>query len=150
MKYWISLTFACYFPIGVFAIDQSRPRIVSEIQLIANPDGFDGSLVTVTGFLILGEHPEFVNQEPFLYLHEEDAKNLLVENAVRVVASRQMQDDREKLDHMYVTLTGVFRVSHAKGPDSTHKGTVTEVQRCRVWSNPSHPIGVSEDKTKYK
>jgi hypothetical protein len=120
------------------------------MQLIANPDRFDGSVVTVTGFLILGEHPEFINQEPFLYLHEEDAKNLLVENAVRVAASHQMQHEREKLDHMYVTLTGLFKVSHAKGPDSTDRGTITEVQSCRVWSNPSRPIGVSEDKTKYK
>ena len=131
----------------IVAQDQGKPA--SLIQLIANPDRFDGQIVTVDGFLVLGEHPEFVGQQARLYVHQVDADNLLG-NAVWVVASSEMRRNREKLDHIYVLLTGTFRKSGSKESDPYRAGTLTRVQLCTAWSNPSHPIGLKDQKAKYK
>ena len=123
---------------------QDQPKPISLIQLIANPEKFDGKVVSVDGYLMIGEHPEFVGQQPILYLHEEDAKNLLLSNSVWVVPSDQMLRNRETLNHMYVTVTGVFRASRGEG------GTITQVQNFAIWSDPGHPVGRKGDDRKYK
>ena len=132
------------------AFGQDRPRPVSLIQLLSTPEKFDGKIVTVTGFLAMSPHPEFFGQQPILYVHQVDAENVLVANSVLVVASEQMRRDREKLDGMYVTLTGLFRAIRADSQDSYASGTIANVRACTPWSDPKHPVGVRQNRKEFK
>jgi hypothetical protein len=150
MKHLLSFILGCLILAGSAAPGQDRPKPVSLIQLISVPEKFDGKLVTLSGFLVLGERPEFFGQQPVLYVHQEDAKNLLVANSVWVVPSTQMRRDQEKLNLMYVTLTGVFHAAHGGDHEAYEGGTIAQIQACVPWSDPNHPIGLREDKGKYK
>lgn len=148
-RYLATIIVGCLFLAGPLGLAQQQPNLVSLIQIIASPEKFDGRLVTAQGLLVLGEHPEFVGQQPILYVHDEDARNQLFANAVWITPSDQMRHDREKIDRMYVTITGLFHASHS---DSDHfvPGTITQIQTCTVQSDPNHPIGLKGNNTKYK
>jgi hypothetical protein len=149
-KYFLGFPLACLLlavPIGL--AQQQRAGLISLIQLIASPEKFDGKLVTVQGLLRIGEHPEFFGQQPMLYLHDEDAKNLLFANAVWLTPTDEMRRDREKLDRMYVEVTGLFGASHS-GDNYFTPGTISQIRACIVRSDPNHPVGLKQDNTRYK
>ena len=109
---------------------------VSLVQLIATPEKFDGKMVTVRGYLeSMGAHHD--STAHFLSLGREDAQNRL-DNAVVVAASEQMRRDEEKINHMYVTLTGMSRTVRTSNGSSA--STIKDVQRCTVWPYPKRPI----------
>jgi hypothetical protein len=109
--------------------------------LIATPEKFDGKMVTVRGYLesVGAPHDVFAH---FLSLSREDAENRLY-NAVVVVASEQMRRDEEKINRMYVTLTGMSRTVRASNGSSIT--TIKDVQSCTVWSDPKRPKGEPGD-----
>jgi hypothetical protein len=140
----LSLVFAA----NAAAIEKPRP--VSVIQVLANPSAFDGKIIKIGGYLIMGERPDFFGQQPLLYLHEEDAKNLLT-NFVWVEPSEAMKANREKLDRVYVLITARFRADQINDGDLFQTGTLVEVQDCKFWSNPKRPIGDQQNsKPRYK
>jgi hypothetical protein len=153
VKQSVPLVLACLILVSPAAPgpDRSQPKPVSVslIQLIATPERFDGRVVTVQGFLTLGAHPEFFGQEPVLYVNEEDADNLLALNSVWLVPSDQMRRDREKINHMYVRLTGLFRAAPLPGRGN-EGGTITQIQACAPWSDPKRPVGLRQGGAKYK
>ena len=100
------------------------------ITLLANPDKFDGKQITVIGYLVLDRQKKHI-PGAFLFLHEEDAKNLLP-NSAQVIPSEQMLRDAEKIDGLYVLITGVV---HAK--DAV---IIRDVQTCKAWSDPRRPL----------
>lgn len=114
---------------------QDKPVPVSLIELLANPKPFDGKVVTAKGFLRIGHEPKH-GFATILYLHEEDANNLL-DNGLWVIPSKQMIADQEKIDAMYVMLTGVVKGTPTMGNSYTWE--ITNVQNCVVWSNPKRP-----------
>jgi hypothetical protein len=117
-----------------------NPAPVSLIQLIANPRRFDGKVVTTWGFLSTGPSIDAGTTIPsWLYLHEEDAKNLLTSNAVPVSPSRQMIKNQKELDRTYVELTG--RVSLSPPGADFPAAVIKHVDNCTVWSDPRHPQG---------
>jgi|GEM_PF-6633330 len=118
---------------------------ISLIQLIANPEKFAGKSVTVEGYLRMEHQPQHAPLA-ILYLHEEDANNLLGWNAVQVQPSEGMQREEEKLDRMYVELTGSVHVVQAQG--GATQPTIADVQRCVPLSDPSRPRGLKDDKNK--
>jgi hypothetical protein len=121
------------------ALGQDRPVSVSLIQLIANPDKFDGALVSVRGYLLrMGGNHDIAAH--LLFLHKEDAENELG-NSVLVVPSDQMRRDQEKILRMYVTLVGTYHLVPVAGEDIHTSGVIKEVRSCIVWSNPNRPIG---------
>jgi hypothetical protein len=91
---------ACSSLVGVLLGVQSvrEPADVSLIQLIGNPDKYDGKSVRVIGFLRL----EFEGDA--LYLHQEDFEHALTKNAIWVNAGPGMTKNRERLDKKYVLL----------------------------------------------
>lgn len=117
---------------------QEKARIVPLIKLLVRPEEFNGTRVTVLGFLVMAPHHGGLVTTN-LYLHREDADNLLG-NSILVVPSDQMQKDEEKLNRMYVRLTGTFHdVPAADG------GLIPEmdsVVSCLVWSDPGRPRGL--------
>jgi hypothetical protein len=127
MKIFASVILALAFFVVPPSFGQNAPKPVTFIQLMSTPDKFDGLLVSVIGFLVIGHDGGAT--ATFLYLHKEDADNLLG-NGVLVIPSDQMQRDDEKINYMYVVLTGTFRKS------------AIDVQSCIVWSDPSRPIGL--------
>jgi len=134
--------FGCLLVISKFGPAQQQGVPTSLIQLIANPERFDGKLVVVHGFLRIG-HEKHHGTETVLYLHQEDATHLLGSNAVWVIASEQMIRDHEKIDGMYVMLTGVVRAVSGAGGSSGM--VIKDVQSCRAWSDPRRPIGLKDD-----
>ena len=141
-------TYACCLLISLLAaltgrLPQQHAKSVNLIQIIATPQKFDQSLVRVRGYLVaVGGNGDIEGW--FLYLDREDASNLLG-NEIAVVPTEQMRRDKEKLNHMYVLLSGVFHAVPAA--DGSYGGVVKDVQSCTVWSDPAHPIGSKlEDK----
>lgn len=103
------------------------------IALLANPEKFDGKQITVFGYLVIDRQKKHA-PEAFLFLHEEDANNLLP-NSVQVLPSEQMLRDAEKINRMYVMMTGV---AHYKTVI-----VISDVRTCKVISDPRRPIMLS-------
>jgi hypothetical protein len=110
---------------------QQAPTNVSLIELIANPDKFDGKPVLVTGFLRL----EF--EGDVLYLSEGDYLHQIPKNGVWVERSKEMIRDLEKLDSNYVVIAGVFN-ARRKGHQSAASGSIEQIRTCMFWSKPSN------------
>jgi hypothetical protein len=124
-------------------VGHDNPISVSVIELIATPEKLDGRLISVHGFLHFQREKHTVIAA-FLYLHEEDAKHLLVSNVVPIVPNEQMLRDEEKLQDMYVIVTGMFRAVKVSGEESIKTGSIDHIRTCAVWSNPKRPIGLNK------
>ncbi len=129
----LALVCVIFFSISHAARGQAEsPQPVSFLELIANPNKFDGKLILVTAFL--GLDPPDGNM---LYLHKEDYDNGILPNAVDIEVTKQMWIDREKLDGSYVTVVGVFQ--SAEKALSRFSG-ITDVRSCAFRSQPGNPI----------
>jgi hypothetical protein len=145
MKYaLITLLFASLLLCGSVRSDKEPPLTISMIQLLANPERFDRKSVTVWGFLLMESQPQH-SPDASLFLHKEDADNFLG-NAVPVQPTERMVRDAEKIDRMYVILTGTVRVSRAGNGGSTFG--IVDIQRCDPWSDPHRPRGLMGDEKK--
>lgn len=116
------------------AADEARP--VSMIQLIANPDKYDGKLVVVFGYLTLAERPS-------LYIHREDATQALMTNALWVDSSEPMRQEMAKVSQKYVKIVGRFRAGSG-GRVYFLAGGITEIEECVPW--PYHPEARTSNK----
>jgi hypothetical protein len=115
---------------------QEQPLPVSLVQLIANPERYDGKLVNVEGFLPFGG----VDGDE-IFLGKADYENGIQANGVWVERTKQMLRDRAKLYSNYVVIEGVFR--REKKPPSylPHlAGRITDIRRCQFVSDPDHPV----------
>lgn len=133
MKYRISLLIAC---LSIIANAQAPPA--SMIEVIATPEKFDGKTVSTHGFLRIGREPGH-GVEAFLYINQDDARNLLLFNGIPVIPSNQMIRDMERIDDVYVEITGTLEAfTIAEG---RRRVQMKNVQRCALWSDPSRPKG---------
>jgi hypothetical protein len=153
MKYLAAIIPVCllFFPTGKAGPSQDGPIRATMIELIAVPERFSDKLVTVTGFMTVGERPDTTHGgPPGLYLHQEDYLHNLG-NAFWVKPTEQMHRDRERLNLMYVKCTGLF-TSLGRPSERSYdtRYALTEVQRCTPWSNPNRPIALQGDKSKFK
>jgi hypothetical protein len=96
---------------------------VSLIQLIANPEKYDGTHVLVVGFLRL----EFEGNA--LYVHEDDYKNNIYGNAIGIGVTKKWKWSKEELNMHYVMLGGTFKA----GKSNLHTGTIVDVTSVTVW-----------------
>lgn len=138
VKFYVSILLAGLFLASSIAPGQDRPKPTTLIELLANPEKFDGVTVTVRGYFVFDDREHDISAY-FLYLNREDAENLLGD-AVVVVPTEQMRRDKEKLDRMFVMLTGRFHA--VPTADKSFVPTVKDIVSCTVWSNPSRPIGL--------
>jgi len=143
MKCLIPAILVCAFLAGDLGIGEetSQPVPVNLIGLLANPEKYDGKLVTVKAFLlVLGRSHDVAAY--FLCLNREDAENELG-NSVLLVPSREMQPNLEKFDRKYVLVTAVLnRVPTANGGFTE---VMKDVKEYTVWSDPSRPILLKGD-----
>jgi hypothetical protein len=117
-------------------VAQEFPRSVGFIDLLANRQQFDGTVVMVRAFLLVLGGPHDIASY-FLCLNKEDAENQLG-NDIWVSPNVQMQADREKFDRMYVEITGTIRVVRAANGANTVG--IKDIRTCKVWSDPNRPI----------
>ncbi len=93
---------------------------VSLVQLIANPELWDGRYIRVMGFLNL----EFEGNR--LYLHRDDWKYALNRNGIGVLSSVEMNNKWKSLNRKHVLIEGVFR-------DFGATTRVEDIFRCQPW-----------------
>jgi hypothetical protein len=118
---------------GAHGQPSATPQYVSMLQLIANPNQFNGSLICVTGFLTM-EH-----EGDLLFLHQEDAEHMILENAIRIDETKQMRADAEQIDGKYVRITGVFLITDRRRYPF-FGGGIGKLRSYQVWSDPRKPV----------
>ena len=101
----------------MFAKDYQR---VSIIQLIGNPDRYEGLEVRVSGYLVIKREGDA------LYLSKEHSDHSLSENALWINLSNKEADQWESFSHSYVTIYGEFSSSQ-KGHGSLFSGELKEI-----------------------
>ena len=113
-----------YYPKGGPDIPAEQ---VSLIQLIANPQAYDGKTVRIIGFL----HLEFEGN--VIYLHNEDFRYGIEKNGLWIDIPKGMSQEQMKAvnDH-YVICTARF-VSNMHGHMGMNSGEVADVSRLQVW-----------------
>jgi hypothetical protein len=120
-----------YYPKGGADIDADD---VSLIQLIANPQIYDGKIVRITGFL----HLEFEGN--VIYLHREDFRYGLTKNGIWLNTPKDMTKNQMKVvNDQYVICTARF-VARMHGHMGMNSGEVTDVSRLQVWSADARPV----------
>jgi hypothetical protein len=106
--------------------EAAEPRDVSMIQLIANPQQYDGTPIRLIAFLNL----EFEGN--VLYLHREDFEKTLPSNAIWISLTEQQARSSKKLSGGYVIVEGIFSAED-KGHMGMFSGSVHEVTRLHSW-----------------
>ena len=104
-----------------------QPTDVSMIQLIADPQRFEGKTIRVIGFLRL----EFEGNA--VYLHREDFEKLIFQNGVWIELTDSQLKTSAKLNNGYVIIEGTFS-STEKGHFATWPGSIQKVSRLSNWS----------------
>jgi hypothetical protein len=138
MRYCLIFLLSCAILASPALLSQERPEPVSLVQLVASPEKFNGKAVLVRGFLLITPH-DVVSYT--LFLHKEDAENNLG-NSVDVVPNERMKRDQEKIDRVYVQITGTVRSVHISGTADSYVLSIRAVTSCNVWSDPNHPIAL--------
>ncbi|MGI8769974.1 MAG: hypothetical protein ACR2JE_00910 [Acidobacteriaceae bacterium] len=106
----------------------TRAKNVSILQLIANPQAYDGKRVRLIGFLRL----EFEGNA--LYLHREDFEHAISNDALWVDPPRDMtKEQRQSVNNQYVICEATFRAS-GHGHMGLFSGELAEVTRLEFWS----------------
>jgi len=108
------------------SVSTGEPLVVSLLQLIANPEKFDGKPIRVIGFLRL----EFEGNT--LYLHREDYENAISGNGIWVDVSTEMAKQEDSLNMHYVLLQGIFSAND-RGHMSLWSGSIKKIRRAIVW-----------------
>jgi hypothetical protein len=106
--------------------EAQEPVDVTMVQLIANPQSFDGKLIRVIGFLQL----QF--EGDVLYLHREDYERSILGNGIWVDVTPEMRKQSDNLDLKYVLLEGVFSSSW-RGHMGMWSGSMTNIRRAEPW-----------------
>jgi hypothetical protein len=114
--------------LALFSASASATEIrdVSMIQLIANPQQYDGSPIRLIAFLNL----EFEGNA--LYLHREDYEKPNSSNAIWISLTDQQQNSLKKLSGGYVLVEGIFR-SKERGHLGMFAGSVEQITRIQTW-----------------
>jgi len=103
------------------ADNSNEPRWVSLIQLIADPDAYDGRPVTVAGVLRL----DF--EGTALYYGEGDGANKVPTNGVWLRLEPERIDELKALVDHYVTLSGRFSALD-QGHLGLFRGSIREIR----------------------
>jgi len=110
----------------VAPIMAQEPTGVTLVQLIANPEKFDGRLIRVIGFL----RREF--EGDVLYLHREDYENAILGNGIWVNVTPAITKQSAMLNMHYVLLEGVFSSSN-RGHMGMWSGAIKQIRRAELW-----------------
>lgn len=104
-----------------------EPKDVSMIQLIADPQRFDGQAIRIIGFLRL----EFEGNA--VYLHREDFEKSILQNGIWIDLTESQLQSSSNLNNGYVLVEGTFSSSE-KGHLGLWPGSLRQVSRLSNWS----------------
>ena len=111
---------------------------VSLIQLIAQPEKFDGKPIRFIGFLRV----EFEGNA--IYLHREDFDHGISSNGVWIdIPTDMTKYQKDEVNMRYVICAGVFRASD-HGHMGMFSGAITNVRRLQLWP---HEPGSTKTRT---
>ena len=119
--------------LSCFCVQATELRDVSMIQLIANPQQYDGTPIRLIGFLNL----EFEGNA--LYLHREDFEYSMPTNAIWISLTDQQLISSSKLSGGYVVIEGIFSAER-RGHFGMFSGSIEKITRLNTWRR--HPNGV--------
>lgn len=102
-------------------------RDVSLIQLIANPELFNGKAVRVIGYM----HLEFEGDA--VYFHREDFEYTIHKNSLAIDLNEAQVRLGRKLNNGYVIIEGRFN-SVANGHLGVRAGSIENITRLGNWS----------------
>jgi hypothetical protein len=120
---------------GPAAVPKQLPPAISIIQLIANPEKYNGQTVTVMGFMTIAFESDM------LYLSYEDYQHAIVPNAVWFERNPHIMADSEKLDLNYVEIIGTFTTDTIGfGLGRPGVGGIKNVTSAVLRSELKHPI----------
>jgi hypothetical protein len=108
--------------------ESSELKDVSMIQLIANPQQYDGKPIRVMAFLNL----EFEGNA--LYLHREDFDKSILANAVWISLDDQQIRTSKKFSGGYVLVEGVFNAKD-RGHLGIFSGSIQQITRIQSWEH---------------
>jgi hypothetical protein len=103
-----------------------QPIDVSMIQLIADPQKFDGQIIRVIGFL----HLEFEGSA--VYFHREDFERSMLQNGIWIELTESQQKSSVKLNNGYVLVEGRFSASE-KGHFGIWPGSLQRISKLSNW-----------------
>ena len=124
MKKIVLVLFLLAVP-AVAAQSPNEPPHISLVQLIANPEKFDGKQVAVAGFLRLEMEGDA------LYLSRDDFLNGVTKNAIWIDLTPELVKSRQQLNNRDVLLLGTFDAS-GHGHMGLFSGRMTNVSRAAV------------------
>jgi hypothetical protein len=111
----------------VGSANADQPKDVSMIQLIADPQRFDGQAIRIIGFLRLEYEGNAV------YLHREDFEKSILQNGIWIDLTDSQLRSSSKLNNGYVLVEGTFSSSE-KGHLGLWPGSLRQVSRLSNWS----------------
>lgn len=115
-----------YYPQGG---PDNGPQEVSMIQLIADPQRYDGKRVRIIGFL----HLEFEGDA--IYLHREDFEHGITKNALWVNLPTDMTREQiNAVNDKYVICSGTFAAG-MHGHMGLNSGEMTKITRLEMWTD---------------
>lgn len=106
--------------------DLSGIYIVSMVELMANPDYYDGKNIWVSGYL----HLEF--ERNAIYLHRDDFIYGIRKNAIGLRFNKDLEDSSEliKFSDQYVQISGVF-LAKENGFEGDYNGRIQKIIRIK-------------------
>jgi hypothetical protein len=138
---FLATTFLCY---GTILAQHSSPgyyvpattdfQQVSIVQLIANPQLYDGKRIQIIGYLRL----EYEGNA--LYLHREDFDQQISENAIWIDYPKDLTTEQKNaVNNKYVICEGIFH-GNIHGHMDQFSGEISDMNRLQPWivSKPKH------------
>jgi hypothetical protein len=115
--------------VGLFAqrpSDRDSPRVynVSLIQVIANPNDFNGQRLRVVGYL--GRNG--IDRAVGVFVSEVDGRNFVLSNSIDLHVE---ESTIRGLPGKYVVFSGTY---HAPSPRSGHNGYVDQILDLKLWN----------------
>ncbi len=117
--------------LGAPPVSAQLPSHRSMVQLIAQPEQFDGQVVRVIGFM----HLEFEGDA--LYLHKDDYRHGIHKNGLHIEVPPSQAKAFYKLNDRYVLIEGEF--STQMGHLGMNAGSMKNITRIADWSGVRLP-----------
>ncbi len=105
---------------------------VSLLQVLSQPEKYHGKEIGIIGYL----HLEFEGNG--LYLHKEDFIHAIHMNSIWVDVTEKIEARVWRLNDKYVAICGVFDANDT-GHMGLFAGTLKNITKCIVWSDPRMP-----------
>ena len=109
-----------------------RPEFVSMVRLIANPERYNGKLITFVGYFVVETDGTAV------FMSSEDYEHQITANALWIETTDQIRHKEETLNMNYVLFVGVYHASNLKSIPFP-SGEITQIARSDLWSKLGDP-----------